>query len=76
MRRPDGKGEPLIDDPDIFRAARLLIDQHCEDAALRAARRANELLEEGDLDGSATWQRILVAIGELQRRRRGDESLN
>jgi hypothetical protein len=70
------EGGPLIDDPDIMRAAKLLIDQHREDAALLAARRANELLEEGDLDGSAVWQRILVAIGELQRRRRGDEPLN
>jgi hypothetical protein len=36
-------------DPDIFRAAKLLIDQHGEDAALRAAQRADELLEEGDV---------------------------
>jgi hypothetical protein len=39
----------MIDDPEIFRAAKLLIDQHGEDAALRAAQRADELLEEGDV---------------------------
>jgi hypothetical protein len=40
-------------DPDIFGAARLLIDQHGEDAATRAAQRCDELADEGDLDGVA-----------------------
>ena len=44
-------GHSVIDDPDIFRAAKLLIDQHGEDAAIRAAQRADALLDEGDLDG-------------------------
>ena len=66
----------MIDDPDIFRAAKLLIDQHGEDAALRAAQRADELLEEGDLDGSAVWGRILAAVEELRRGRREGEPLN
>jgi hypothetical protein len=35
----------MIDDPDILRAAKLLIDQHGEDAPMRAARRPDELLE-------------------------------
>ena len=48
----------MIDDPDIFRAARLRIAQHGQDATFRAARRADELLEEGSIDGSAVWQRI------------------
>jgi hypothetical protein len=34
----------VIDDPDIWRAAKLLIDQHGEDTARRAAQRADELL--------------------------------
>jgi len=29
----------MISDPDTFRAAKLLIDQHGEDAAIRAAQR-------------------------------------
>ena len=60
----------MINDTDIFRAAKLLIDQHGEDAPLRAAQRADELLEEGDVDGVAVWRRILEAIDELQRGRR------
>ena len=63
-------------DPDIFRAAKMLIDPHGEDAPIRAAQRADELADEGDLDGAAVWRRILEAIDELQRGRREDELLN
>jgi hypothetical protein len=66
----------VIDDPDIFRAAKLLIDQHGDDAAMRAAQRADGLLEEGDVDGAAVWRQILEAIEELQRGRREGEPLN
>jgi hypothetical protein len=40
-------------DPDIYRAAKLLIDQHGDDAAIKAAQRADQLLDEGDVQGSA-----------------------
>jgi hypothetical protein len=66
----------VIEDPDIFRAATLLIDQHGEEAPLRAARRADELLKDGDVDGSAVWGRILTAVKELRRGRRDGEPLN
>ena len=66
----------MLDDPDIFRAAKLLMDQHGEDAAIRAAQRADELLDEGDVDGAVVWRRILEAIEELQRGRREGEPLN
>jgi len=63
----------VIDDPDIFRAATLLIDQHGIDAPIRAAQRADELLDEGDVDGAMVWRRILEAIDELRRGRRNGE---
>jgi len=66
----------LINDPDIYRAARLLIDQHRADAGLRAAERADQLLDAGDMIGAATWRRILKAIVELRRGRRDGEKLN
>jgi len=66
----------FADWPDIFRAAQLVIEQHGDDAPIRAARRADELLDEGGLDGVAVWQRILEAIEELTRGRRQDEPLN
>jgi hypothetical protein len=68
--------KPLVDDPDIFRTAKLMIDQHGEEAALQAAQRADELFEDGDLEGSVVWRRIASAIEELQRGRRNDEGLN
>ncbi len=60
---------------DIYRSAKLLIDQHSEDAARHAAMRADALLEAGDIEGRRVWRRILEAIEELQRTRpRRDES--
>jgi hypothetical protein len=53
-----------------------VIGQHGEEAALRAAQRADELLDEGDVDGATVWRRILEAIDELRRGRREGEALN
>jgi len=66
----------MIDDLDVFRAAKLLIDQHGDDDAIRATQRVDQLADEGDLDGVAVWRRIIEAIDELQRERRDDEALN
>ena len=57
----------MISDPDIWRAAQLIIKRHGEDAAIAAAQRADELLNEGDHEGAAVWRRILRAVEELQR---------
>ena len=50
---------------DIYRSAKLLIDQHGEDAPIFAAIQADACLECGDLDGKATWMRVIGAINEL-----------
>jgi hypothetical protein len=39
-----------------LRAAKLLIDQHDEDAATRATQRCDELVDEGDVNGVAVWR--------------------
>ena len=57
---------PMISDVDIWRAANLLIRRHGEDAEVEAAKRADQMLDRGDLDGSAVWRRIRRAIVELQ----------
>jgi hypothetical protein len=41
--------------------------QHLGDAAIRAAQRAEELLNEGDVDCAVAWHRIHEAIEELRR---------
>ena len=58
-----------VSDLDIYRSAKLLIDQHGEDAAIFAAQQADRCLEAGDLDGKAVWMRVIRAIEELQDRR-------
>ena len=56
----------MISDLDIWRAAHLLIRQHGTDAELEAAKRADLMLERGDLDGQSLWRQIRRAIVELQ----------
>lgn len=52
---------------DIYRSAKLLIDQHGEDATFEAAMHADRLLASGDMDGKRAWVRIMKAVEELQR---------
>ena len=51
---------------DIYRAAKLYIDRHSDDAAIQAATRTDALLDTGDLDGAATWRKIIKAIVVMQ----------
>ena len=50
---------------DIWRSAKLLIDQHGDEAPIHAAMRVDELLEASDLDGYTVWKRVLKAVEEL-----------
>ncbi|MCZ6590253.1 MAG: hypothetical protein O7B98_03825 [Alphaproteobacteria bacterium] len=51
---------------DIYRAAKLYLDQHGDQAALQAAMQADEQLGAGDMDGAATWRKIINAIEVMQ----------
>ncbi len=44
-------GKAMTSDLDIYRSAKLLINQHGEDAPIFAAQQADKCLEAGDLDG-------------------------
>ena len=55
----------MPDGIDIYRSAKLLIDQHGEEAPIFAAMQADRCLEGGDLDGKAAWMRVIRAIKEL-----------
>ena len=57
----------MVSDFDIYRSAKLLVDQHGEDAATHAAMEADKLMAKGDMEGAATWKRVIAAIEELQR---------
>ncbi|MDP9104054.1 MAG: hypothetical protein M3N05_08630 [Pseudomonadota bacterium] len=52
---------------DAYRCAKLLLNQHGEDASLHAAQRADELEIAGDEDGRRAWIAILAAVDELAR---------
>jgi len=54
-----------LSDLDIYRTAKLLVDQHGQDAPIHAAMRADELLAAGDMDGARAWKRIIGAIDTL-----------
>ncbi len=56
----------MIPDRDIWAAAQLMVKRYKADAMLEAMARADQLLEEGDPLGAATWHRILDAIERLQ----------
>ena len=60
----------MTSDLDIYRSAKLLTDQHGEDAPTEAAMRADKLLAAGDMGGKRAWVRIMKAIEELQRQER------
>jgi hypothetical protein len=55
-----------VDEIDIWRSARLLINQHSESAELAAARRVDQMIGRGDPAGEETWKLILGAIRVLQ----------
>ncbi len=56
----------MTDQRDIYRSAKLLIDQHgAVEAEIHAAQRADALLEQGDMDGRRVWLRVLDAVKEL-----------
>jgi hypothetical protein len=61
----------MTTDLDIYRSAKLLVDQYGEGASLHAANRADEMLDKGDLVGQVTWLRIYAAVTEMLREQRG-----
>ena len=56
----------MTDDIDIYRSAKLYVDQHGEQAVLQAAMQSDALLDAGDLEGAVTWRKIIAAIEVLQ----------
>lgn len=56
----------MTSDLDIIRAAKVVIDEHGDEAALHAATMADEFLEKGDLVAASMWKLILAKIDELR----------
>ena len=68
MRNEEASKPPRLSDKEVYQAAKLLIDQHAEDAAIHAAMEAERLFAAGALTGSAAWRRV---INRDYRRARG-----
>ena len=49
----------MTTDIDIYRSAKLYIDHHGGQVALQAAMQSDTLLPAGDMEGSATWRKII-----------------
>ncbi len=60
----------MTSDLDIYRAAKLLVDKHGDEAPIHAVMRADGRLAAGDMHGRATWLRVLAAVKELLRNER------
>ena len=56
---------PMITEWELWSCANHYIRQHGEDAPIVAAMRADELLAQGDLEGSRTFQSIVRRINQL-----------
>ena len=66
----------MTDILDIYRAAKLVVDRHGEDAPLYAAARTAALAGAGDVEGAARWRQITTALEELQQERLPREAVN
>ncbi len=55
----------MVTEREIWRAAQALLECHGNHAELQAARRADESLRSGDLEGAAEWKRILDEVKAL-----------
>ena len=61
----------MIPDLHIWAAALAIVRRYGDDSMFKAAQRADQLLDEGDMAGAETWRRILNAIERLQAKARG-----
>jgi hypothetical protein len=50
---------------DIWRAAKVLVNKHADQAVIECARKANAFLERGDPDGQRLWLAIRRAAKQL-----------
>jgi hypothetical protein len=52
----------VVNELDVLRGAKVVLDHHGPDALTHAARRADALLERGDVQGYELWLAILAVL--------------
>jgi hypothetical protein len=65
-----------MEEIDIWRAAKQMLDLYQDGAEMAAAQRADKAYEQGDMFNFNLWQRITKAIGELLRQPSSGEAVN
>ena len=55
----------MTTDLDVYRSAKLFIEQHGDEAAIQAAYQPDAMLNRGDPDGAAVWR--LTIMGGSKR---------
>jgi hypothetical protein len=65
-----------VDKLDIWRAANILLKRYRGEALFIASRRADALLDQGDIAGCSAWIGITKAITELEQKPGASDSLN
>jgi hypothetical protein len=55
----------MIEPLDIWRGAKVMVDQHGDQAPIECALKADEMLDRGDVDGQAVWLAIRRAAQSL-----------
>jgi hypothetical protein len=58
-----------MDEIDIWRSAKILIEAHGENAELEAAVRVDQAMWDGSSDAMNVWKRIMRAVQDLQRQK-------
>jgi hypothetical protein len=72
----EGNVSGMAAEIDIYRTANILVKEYgVEQAPLMAARRADALLELGDIEGQRTWRAVLRAVQEITQMERGPGEL-
>ncbi len=64
----------MISNLDNYRTAKLLVDNHGDEAPIHAAMNADAMLAKGDMGGAAMWRRVIKAIEELLATGRRDST--
>ena len=66
----------VTEEIDLYRAAKVVIDQHGDEAAIYAAMRADEFIEKGDIIAASMWKLIVAKIEELSVVDAGNDTLH
>lgn len=64
----------MLSDVDLLRSARAIVEREGEDALTICARRADRMIERGDLEGYDIWVAILELIKSARRRLRPERA--